>query len=557
MPHVNDVLSGRGGLINKHPGNVQFIEIIFICRRLSLPSIAFSLYRYSRKIYKEIKAINPSGRFLKYDPETRLWNDIGKKAALIKIRQALREGASELKKHLEDDDTLGQSQQAPIKSAVKSEHRTNIEETESSKAKVLSMREKLRRMSDVSISSLDSGGESFDDDFGGLLSSEFGDKLTPFKRGQGDVNEDKGKAGKRIAIDDVIGKSAEERTQEKSDESPLTKIGQSAKSDSSPESADLLSLPEMKLPPHKKANSSSSGVCQFDVGRDHQSSSNEQFAVLPNIPTEFWQASAPALFQGANDSYSMASQSNINASQPVLSNPLSNMLRNTHLDAAAGLIPTTQNSGTNSNTPVSSASSLMAQAQPNFHLNSSDGPLADQAHLWQSQPMINSTSLNLGQPATGFNNYTPHLMVQAQPNFHLNSSGAPLADQAHLWQNQPMINSTSLNLGQPTTGFSNIAPHLMVQAQPNFQNDSTGAPLSDQAYLWQSQPVINSTYLSTRGSTPYQEQPEIRIGSSEPSYQQLLQFLAQAQGNAIESQQQMRAPNFDGATEDGAMKKNP
>jgi hypothetical protein len=27
MPHVNDVLSGRGGLINKHPGNVQFIEM--------------------------------------------------------------------------------------------------------------------------------------------------------------------------------------------------------------------------------------------------------------------------------------------------------------------------------------------------------------------------------------------------------------------------------------------------------------------------------------------------------------------------------------------------
>lgn len=27
MPDVNDVLSGRGGLINKHPGNVQFIEM--------------------------------------------------------------------------------------------------------------------------------------------------------------------------------------------------------------------------------------------------------------------------------------------------------------------------------------------------------------------------------------------------------------------------------------------------------------------------------------------------------------------------------------------------
>jgi hypothetical protein len=33
-------------------------------------------------VYKEIKATNLAGRFLKVDPETNLWNDIGMKKAL-------------------------------------------------------------------------------------------------------------------------------------------------------------------------------------------------------------------------------------------------------------------------------------------------------------------------------------------------------------------------------------------------------------------------------------------------------------------------------------------
>lgn len=56
---------------------------------------------YSELIYDEIRAWTPPGRFLKQDPNTRLWSDIGKKKALGKIRQALREGAPELLKVLE------------------------------------------------------------------------------------------------------------------------------------------------------------------------------------------------------------------------------------------------------------------------------------------------------------------------------------------------------------------------------------------------------------------------------------------------------------------------
>lgn len=38
--------------------------------------------------------MDPPGRFLKQDASTNLWHDIGKKEALTKIRQALREGTS-------------------------------------------------------------------------------------------------------------------------------------------------------------------------------------------------------------------------------------------------------------------------------------------------------------------------------------------------------------------------------------------------------------------------------------------------------------------------------
>ena len=56
---------------------------------------------YSKLIYDEIRAMNPPGRFLKQDADTKLWSDIGEKNALDKTRQALREGAPELVKELE------------------------------------------------------------------------------------------------------------------------------------------------------------------------------------------------------------------------------------------------------------------------------------------------------------------------------------------------------------------------------------------------------------------------------------------------------------------------
>jgi hypothetical protein len=56
---------------------------------------------YSKLIYDQICSMDPPGRFLKQDSTTKLWHSIGKKKAIDKTRQALREGAPELLKAAE------------------------------------------------------------------------------------------------------------------------------------------------------------------------------------------------------------------------------------------------------------------------------------------------------------------------------------------------------------------------------------------------------------------------------------------------------------------------
>lgn len=56
---------------------------------------------YSQLIYDQIRSMNPPGCFLKQDPTAKLWSSIGKKKAVDKTCQALREGATELLNNLE------------------------------------------------------------------------------------------------------------------------------------------------------------------------------------------------------------------------------------------------------------------------------------------------------------------------------------------------------------------------------------------------------------------------------------------------------------------------
>eukprot|EP00978_Attheya_sp_CCMP212_P019858 scaffold56279_cov54-Attheya_sp.AAC.5 len=101
-PNENDVLCGRGGSINTHPGNENFRELVEKRKRVYLTA------RFKREkrliansIVKEIRQMDPPGRFLSKDGKTNLWGDIGDEKARDKTSQALRENAPKIREELE------------------------------------------------------------------------------------------------------------------------------------------------------------------------------------------------------------------------------------------------------------------------------------------------------------------------------------------------------------------------------------------------------------------------------------------------------------------------
>jgi hypothetical protein len=92
-PHPNDVLCGRGGGSNNHPGNEAFrvlvneVKLPYVnCPKREKPLIA-------RRIVEAVRNQSPPGRFLQKDAKSGMWNDIGDGKAREKTSQALREGA--------------------------------------------------------------------------------------------------------------------------------------------------------------------------------------------------------------------------------------------------------------------------------------------------------------------------------------------------------------------------------------------------------------------------------------------------------------------------------
>ena len=99
-PHDHDVLAGRGNFVNFHPGNEYFRELVRKHKVAYVAAPKPQKPKFARLIVDEIRSLRPPGRFLKQDPTTELWSDIGDKKSLDKTRQALREGAPELEKVL-------------------------------------------------------------------------------------------------------------------------------------------------------------------------------------------------------------------------------------------------------------------------------------------------------------------------------------------------------------------------------------------------------------------------------------------------------------------------
>ena len=128
QPHKNDVLCGRDHTAHNHEGNAYFRRLIKSFKVDYISGTRQQKREYAQIIYDKIKQLNPPGRLLKYNPITSTWEDIGGKNSLLKIKQALREGAPNLRHSVHIQAMLkNKTQLEKIKSTK--EEATNEEQT--------------------------------------------------------------------------------------------------------------------------------------------------------------------------------------------------------------------------------------------------------------------------------------------------------------------------------------------------------------------------------------------------------------------------------------------
>src|SRR5210317_1670422 len=108
----NDVLCGRGGGTNVHPGNRRFRDLINANRRAYLKARKNDKPAISRSIVRTIREMN--GRFLRKDEKQGLWFEIGDDGAREKTSQALRQRAPEMRKILFEDEQRQQVAQQEV-----------------------------------------------------------------------------------------------------------------------------------------------------------------------------------------------------------------------------------------------------------------------------------------------------------------------------------------------------------------------------------------------------------------------------------------------------------
>ncbi len=99
-PRDVDVLCGRGGLINKHPGNIVYRKVVDYNKPFYQSVHKRHRILVSQSIVQSI--LNFGGRFLTMGAKSKTWMEIGYKKAVQKTSQALRERS--LTQEEEDDE---------------------------------------------------------------------------------------------------------------------------------------------------------------------------------------------------------------------------------------------------------------------------------------------------------------------------------------------------------------------------------------------------------------------------------------------------------------------
>lgn len=97
-PGPHDILCGRGGGTNAHPGNIKFRKLVAAHKLKYLAASKSDKPGVAREVVKEWRNLNPPGRFLakmEESPENpdkkAVWYDVGDKKAREKASQCLRE----------------------------------------------------------------------------------------------------------------------------------------------------------------------------------------------------------------------------------------------------------------------------------------------------------------------------------------------------------------------------------------------------------------------------------------------------------------------------------
>jgi len=103
LPNLNDVLCGRGGGTNIHPGNERFRFLVNSKKRPYLKSKKRDKPEIAREIVSTIRNLTPSGRFLQKNEVSGDWDDIGDLNAQKKTSQALREGAPDIRNNIKQE----------------------------------------------------------------------------------------------------------------------------------------------------------------------------------------------------------------------------------------------------------------------------------------------------------------------------------------------------------------------------------------------------------------------------------------------------------------------
>jgi len=112
-PHEHDVLSGRGGGINGHAGNVKFRQWVN-CRKneYNLAPNKAEKARVAREVIDLVRSQDPPGRFLQKESSlTGWWVEVDDEKVMAKTSQALREGAPQIRAAHKDELRLNKQRQ--------------------------------------------------------------------------------------------------------------------------------------------------------------------------------------------------------------------------------------------------------------------------------------------------------------------------------------------------------------------------------------------------------------------------------------------------------------